>query len=285
MDQKIIDLYDEYTHRPLERRVFLERLATLAGGTAAALALLPLLENDYAHAQQVRPDDPRLETERVTFQGASGPVAGYLARPRGDAKAPAVIVVHENRGLNPHIEDVARRVAAAGFVALAPDLLSPLGGTPKDEDKARDMIRQLDAGKTVGNLEAATAWLAKRPRATGKVGAMGFCWGGGVVNQLAVAEPDLDAAVVFYGASPKPEQVPGIKAPLLLHYAGLDQRINETVPAYEQALKRAGKDYTVYMYEGVNHAFHNDMGGARYDEAAAKLAWRRTIDFLKQKLG
>ncbi|HEX7128244.1 MAG TPA: dienelactone hydrolase family protein [Thermodesulfobacteriota bacterium] len=284
MDQRIIDLYDEYTHRPLERRVFLERLAALAGSTAAAMALLPILENDYAHAQQVSPDDPRLETSRVTFKGATGDVAGYLARPRGDAKVPAVIVVHENRGLNAHIEDVARRVGAAGFVALAPDLLSPLGGTPKDEDRARDMIRQLDADKTVANLRAATAWLAKRPDTTGKVGAVGFCWGGGVVNQLAVAEPDLDAAVVFYGASPKPGQVPQIRAPLLLHYAGLDQRINETVPAYEQALKQASKDYTLYMYEGVNHAFHNDTAGARYDAQAAKLAWQRTVDFLKQKL-
>jgi carboxymethylenebutenolidase len=284
VDQRIIDLYDEYTHRPLDRRVFLERLAALAGGTAAALALLPLLENDYAHAQQVPPDDPRLRSERVSYPGAAGPVAAYLARPRGDARAPAVIVVHENRGLSPHIEDVARRFAAAGFVALAPDLLSPLGGTPKDDDRARQMTGELDPSTTVGNLKAATAWLARRPDATGKVGAVGFCWGGGVVNQLAVAEPDLDAAVVFYGTSPKPEQVPGIKAPLLLHYAGLDERVNQSVPAYEQALKAAGKEYTLYRYEGVNHAFHNDVGGARYNEQAAKLAWQRTLDFLKQKL-
>jgi carboxymethylenebutenolidase len=285
VDQRVIDLYDEYTHRPLDRRVFLERLAALAGGTAAALALLPLLENDYAHAQQVPPDDSRLRTERVTYQGASGPVAAYLARPRGEGRAPAVIVIHENRGLNAHIEDVARRVGAAGFVALAPDLLSPLGGTPRDEDRARDMIGRLDAQATVGNLKAATVWLAGRPEATGKVGAVGFCWGGGMVNQLAVAEPDLDAAVVFYGASPKPEQVAAIRAPLLLHYAGLDARINQSVPAYEQALKAARKDYTLYMYEGVNHAFHNDTNAARYDERAARLAWQRTIDFLKQKLG
>jgi carboxymethylenebutenolidase len=195
-----------------------------------------------------------------------------------------VIVIHENRGLNAHVEDVARRVGAAGFVALAPDLLSALGGTPRDEDRAREMIGRLDAQTTVGNLKAATAWLANHPTTTGKVGAVGFCWGGGMVNQLAVAEPDLDAAVVFYGASPNAERVPGIKAPLLLHYAGLDERINQSVPAYEQALKSAGKDYTLHMYEGVNHAFHNDTGGARYNEQAAKLAWQRTIDFLKQKL-
>jgi carboxymethylenebutenolidase len=285
VDQRIIDLYDEYTHRPLERRVFLERLAALAGGTAAALALLPLLENAYAHAQQVPPDDPRLQTERVTYPGASGPVAAYLARPRGEGRAPAVVVIHENRGLNAHIEDVARRVGAAGFVALAPDLLSPLGGTPRDEDRAREMIGRLDARATVGDLKAAAAWLARHAAATGKVGAVGFCWGGGMVNQLAAAEPDLDAAVVFYGASPKPEQVPGIKAPLLLHYAGLDARINESVPAYEQALKGAGKEYALHTYEGANHAFHNDTNAARYDERAARLAWQRTIDFLKQKLG
>jgi carboxymethylenebutenolidase len=285
VDQRIIDLYDEYTHRPLDRRVFLQRLAALAGSTAAAFALLPVLENDYACAQQVPPDDPRLQTARVTYQGASsGPVAAYLVRPRGDARAPAVIVVHENRGLNAHIEDVARRLAVAGFVALAPDLLSPLGGTPRDEDRAREMIDRLDAQATVGDLKAATAWLANHPNTTGKVGAVGFCWGGGMVNQLAVAEPALDAAVVFYGASPKAEQVAGIKAPLLLHYAWLDERINQSVPAYEQALKSAGKDYTLHMYEGVNHAFHNDTNAARYREQAAKLAWQRTIDFLKRKL-
>ncbi len=285
MNQRIIDLYDEYTHRPLDRRVFLQRLAALAGSTAAAFALLPVLENDYARAQQVPPDDPRLQTARVTYQGASSrPVAAYLVRPRGDARAPAVIVVHENRGLNAHIEDVARRLAVAGFVALAPDLLSPLGGTPRDEDRAREMIDRLDAQATIGDLKAATAWLANHPNTTGKVGAVGFCWGGGMVNQLAVAEPALDAAVVFYGASPKAEQVAGIKAPLLLHYAGLDERINQSVPAYEQALKSAGKDYTLHTYGGVNHAFHNDTNAARYREQAAKLAWQRTIDFLKRKL-
>lgn len=284
MDQRIIDLYDEYTHRPLPRRVFLERLAALAGGTAAAAALLPLLETRYAHAAQVPPGDPRLAAARTTFQGASGPIAAYLARPRGEGRAPGVIVVHENRGLNPHIEDVARRLAAAGFVALAPDLLSSAGGTPADEDRARDMIRELDAERTVGDLRAAVAWLADRSRTTGKVGAVGFCWGGGIVNRLAVAEPELDAAVVFYGASPKPEEVSAIRAPLLLHYAGLDERINETVPAYEAALRRAGKTYRLHMYEGANHAFHNDANGARYDARAAALAWERTVAFLRETL-
>lgn len=285
MDQRIIDLYDEYTHRPLDRRVFLERLASLAGGTAAAGTLLALLENDYAHAQQVAPDDGRIRTETARYDGATGPVAAYLVRHRGDAKAPAVIVVHENRGLNPHIEDVTRRVAAEGFVALAPDLLSPLGGTPEDEDQAREMIGRLDTQGTVADLLAARAWLAIHPAATGKVGAIGFCWGGGMVNRLAVADPDLNAAVVFYGASPKVEQVAAIRAPLLLHYAGLDTRINESVPTYEQALRSANKEYRLHRYEGAQHAFHNDTNAARYDEAAAKLAWQRTIAFLKQKLG
>lgn len=284
MDQKIIDLYDEYTHKPLDRREFLRRLAALAGGAAAASALLALLENNYAHAQQVSPDDARLKAERVTYPGASGPVAAYLALPRESAKAPAVIVIHENRGLNPHISDVARRVAAAGFVALAPDLLAPLGGTPEDEDQARTLFGRLDAGTTVGNLKAARAWLAGHPATTGKVGVVGFCWGGGMVNQLAVADPDLNAAVVFYGDSPRPEQVKAIEAPLLLQYAGLDTRINASVPAFEQALKGANKEYTLHMYDGVNHAFHNDTNPARYNEAAATLAWQRTIAFFRQKL-
>lgn len=285
MDQRIINLYDEYTHAPLDRRVFLERLAGLAGSAAAASALLPLLENNYALAQQVKADDARLRIERAAFPGATGPVGGYLARPQGAAKAPAVIVIHENRGLNPHIEDVARRVALAGFVALAPDLLSPLGGTPTDEDRARDMIGKLDAQQTVANLKAAVSWLSGHEASTGKVGVIGFCWGGGMANQLAVAEPELDAAVAFYGRQPRPERVAAIRAPLLLHYAGLDEGINQGIPAFEQALKAAGKNYALHMYEGVNHAFHNDTAQARYSEPAARLAWERTVAFLKKELG
>ncbi len=284
MDPKIIALYDEYTHAPLDRRVFLERLTALAGSAASAYALLPLLENNYAVAQTVPADDPDLITERVTFPGATGPVNAYLARPRAGGKHPGVIVIHENRGLNPHTEDVTRRAAKAGFVALGPDMLSPLGGTPSNEDQAREMISRLDAAQTVANLKAAVGWLVQQSTTNGKVGAMGFCWGGGMVNQLAVAEPALNAGVVFYGRSPEAAKIPDIRAPLLLHYAGLDDSINQTVPAYTAALDKAGKSYTLYRYEGANHAFLNDTNAARYNREAAELAWQRTVDFLKKQL-
>jgi carboxymethylenebutenolidase len=284
MDQRIIDLYDDYTHRHLDRRLFLERAAKLAGGTAAAVALLPLLQANYAAAQQVPADDNRLQAGRVEFPGASGTVKGYLARPTGDAKLPGLIVIHENRGLNPHIEDVARRAALAGFVALAPDLLSVSGGTPADEQAAMAGIKALDRSQAVGELEAAIAWLRSRPDATGKVGAVGFCWGGGMANLLATAAPDIDAVSVFYGPVPPLDAVARIKAPLLLNYAGLDTRIDADLPAYEAALKKAGVRYTLHMYEGVNHAFHNDTSAARYDAKAARLAWQRTIDFFDATL-
>jgi carboxymethylenebutenolidase len=284
MDRRIMELYDEYTHRPLERRVFLERLTRLAGGTAAATALLPLLEPNYANAQQVPADDPRLRTERVTFQGSTGPVSGYLARPAGDEDVPAVILIHENRGLNPHTEDVARRTALAGFMALAPDMLSPLGGTPDNPDRAREMIGQLDRQQTVADLRSAVSWLGEAPGSNGNVGVVGFCWGGGMANALAAAEPELDAAVVFYGMSPAPEEVGTIQAPLLLHYAGRDNRINASVPAYEEALRGAGKRYELHMYEDVDHAFLNDTSAERYDAEAAELAWNRTVEFLRSTL-
>lgn len=284
VDPRVIDLYDEYTHRPLERRVFLERLAVLAGSAAAALALLPALQNDYARAAQVAPDDSALDAKRLEFPGGAGKVKGYFARPKKGDRLPAVIVLHENRGLNAHIEDVTRRAAKAGFLALAPDCLSASGGTPTDEDEARARIGKLDRQAVVADLEGARRFLAGQKHANGKVGAVGFCWGGGMVNQLAVADPDLAAGVVFYGMSPAPEQVPSIKAKMLLHYAGLDERINEGVPAYEAALKQAGVTYTLHRYEGVQHAFHNDSNAARYDAAAAALAWKRTIDFLTAAL-
>ncbi len=287
MDQAIIDLYDEYTHAPLKRRVFLARLVQLAGGTAAAAAILARLEPNYAKAAVVEPDDPRLAVERLDYPGATGGVSAYVARP-ADASGPlpAVIVIHENRGLNQHIEDVARRAALAGFLALAPDLLSPLSGTPGDPDRAREMIGQLDAAQAVRDAAAAIDALKARPDANGRVGAVGFCWGGGVVGQLAVAAGDrLGAAVVFYGRAPDSTEVAKIQAPLLLHYAGLDERINAGVPAFQGALDAAGTDYRLHMYEGVNHAFHNDSSAERYDAAAAALAWERTIDFLNQQLG
>lgn len=284
MDQTIIDLYDEYTHAPLPRRVFLERLTAMLGSAAAVPAVLAAIEPNYARAAMVEPGDPRISTETVSFQGATGDVRGYVARPKATERAPAVIVIHENRGLNPHIEDVARRFAAEGFVALAPDLLSPLGGTPADPDRARDMFGQLDAGKTVNNLIAAQSFLMSYRYSNGKVGAVGFCWGGGMVNQFAIKAPDLKAAVAYYGPTPDPAQVGSIKAPMLLHYGGLDQRINAGIPAYEDALKKAGVPHHIYVYEGANHAFNNDTSADRYNEQAAKLAWGRTVEFLRQYL-
>ena len=283
MDQRIIDLYDEYTHAPLKRRVFLDRLAAMAGGTAAAALLLPLLEH-RAVAAIVAADDARVSAASVTYPGQTGDVKGYLAKPAAGGRNGAVVVIHENRGLNAHIEDVARRVAVAGFLALAPDLLSPAGGTPADEDKARDLIGKLDAAATVQNLVAAVAWLRKHPDGNGKVGAVGFCWGGGMTNQLAVNDPTLDAAVAYYGPQPDAASAARIKAPLLLHYGALDDRIDAGIPAYKAALDHAGVSYKVYMYEGANHAFNNDTSAARYNAAAAKLAWDRTVAFLTEKL-
>ncbi|WP_029008480.1 dienelactone hydrolase family protein [Azospirillum halopraeferens] len=284
MDQRIIDLYDEYTHKPLPRRVFLERLTVLVGGAAAVPAVLRVIEPNYAMAAMVAEDDPAITAGMIDHPGGAGTLRGYLARPAGGGRSPAVIVIHENRGLNPHIRDVARRFARDGFLALAPDLLTPLGGTPDDPDRARDLIGQLQRDAVVADLRAMTAFLEGHDGGNGKVGAVGFCWGGGMVNQLAVAEPGLDAGVVYYGPSPEPAQAASIKAPLLLHYAGLDERINAGVPAYETALKAAGVDHTLHMYEGVNHAFNNDTSAERYDEAAATLAWQRTVAFLKDRL-
>jgi carboxymethylenebutenolidase len=284
MDQSIIDLYDEYTHAPLDRRVFMARLAQLTGSTAAAMALVSLLEANQARAALVAPDDQRLETGRTTYPGRMGDVKAYMARPKGAAKLPAVIVIHENRGLNAHIEDVARRAALEGFLALAPDLLSPMGGTPANEDTARDMIGKLDGQQTVQNLIAAITFLETHAQGNGKVGAMGFCWGGGMVGELAVNAAALDAGVVYYGRQPKAAEVEKIKAPLLLQYAGQDARINEGIPAFEEALKKSNKPYTLYIYEGAQHAFNNDTGEARYNKSAAEQAWSRTIAFLKEHL-
>jgi len=284
VDQKIIDLYDEYTHKPLPRRVFLERLTVLVGGAAAIPAILAQIEPNYALAAQVEADDTRIAAERIKFQGATGDVGGYLARPKLAEQAPSVIVIHENRGLNPHIEDVTRRFAAEGFVALAPDLLAPLGGTPPDADRAREMIGQLDADKTVNNLVAAMSHMMAYRYSNAKVGAVGFCWGGGMANRLAIKASDLKAAVAFYGAPPDPAQVTTIKSPMQLHYAGLDQRINANVPAFEEALKKAGVEHEIHMYEGANHAFLNDTSAERYNKQAADLAWGRTVEFLKKNL-
>ncbi len=285
MDQRIINLFDEYTHRPLKRDEFLKRLASLTGSMTAAMAVLPLLEVNYAQAATIADHDDRIKTESVTFLGAGITMKGYLARPAADGKYPAVVVIHENRGLNPHIEDITRRVALAGFVAIAPDALSGSGGTPAEETQMRELFGKLDATNTRMNFEKAVDYLKTRPDSTGKVGCVGFCWGGAMANQLAVHAPDLKAAVAFYGRQPDAADVPQIKSAVQLHYGGLDERVNAGIPAYEEALKKAGVPYELYVYEGAQHAFNNDTAPTRYNEAAAKLAWSRTLTFLKEKLG
>jgi carboxymethylenebutenolidase len=284
MDRKIIDLYDEYTHELLGRRAFLKKLSILAGGTVAARALLPLLENNDARAEIVPKDDSRLDTDDINYPGATGEVRAHFARPKGDAKLPGVVVVHQNKGLEPYIQDVTRRVALAGFLAIGPDALSPLGGTPKDSNEAKSLQKKLDKQATVNNYIAAVKYLKTHPESTGKVGIIGFCWGGSMANQVAVNSPDLSAAVPFYGGQPAAEDVPKIKASLLLHYAGDDARVNKGIPAFEAALKKASISYKMYMYEGVKHAFHDDTRADRYNKEAAQLAWQRTIAFLKEKL-
>ena len=312
--RRAITLYDRFTHEGMDRRRFIAELTAIAGSTAAATTLLSAIAADPAAAALTAPDDPASITHRVQWRTGPGqparnaPVAGkpdagvkgrpttapataserllngYLAAPAGSpAPLPGVIVVHENRGLNPYIEDVARRVAKAGFVALAPDGLSSVGGYPGNDDKGRELQQTVDPGKLMNDFFAAVEFLMKSELTTGKVGITGFCYGGGVANAAAVAYPELAAAVPFYGRQPRPEDVPRIKAPLLLHYAGLDNGINEGWPAYEAALKAAGKTYEAYIYPGVNHGFHNDST-PRYDEAAAKLAWDRTVGWFKRYL-
>ena len=236
-----------------------------------------------AQAQVVPKDHPRLYVEDIEYPGETGEILAHFARPKGDLKLPGVVVIHENRGLNPHTEEVARRIALEGFLAIAPNALSPLGGTPEDVDEARSLMQKLDSQSTIQNFVAAVKYLKTHPKSTGKVGVTGFCWGGGVTNQIAVNSPDLKAAAPFYGRQPAPEDVPKIKASLLLHYAGLDERINKGIPAFEAALKEASVDYKIFMYEGAEHAFFNDTS-SRYHEEAAKLAWKRTIAFFKQTL-
>jgi carboxymethylenebutenolidase len=286
MDPRILALYDEYTHAPLARRVFLERLALLAGGAAAANALLPFLDNNYAVAAMVEPNDARIAVERVRAKVPSGEMLLYVATPRGGpAQRAAVIVIHENRGLNPHIQDMTRRVAVAGYTAVGVDLLAAQGGTPPDEDKARDMFAKVDRAAALADLVAVVDWVAARPDATGKIGAIGFCWGGGISNALATVSPRVAATTTYYGVAPPTAEVAKIRTKLLLHYAGNDARVNATLPEYEGALKASGVDYRIYVYEGVEHAFNNDTSGARYNEAAAKLAWSRTLEFFKATLG
>jgi carboxymethylenebutenolidase len=284
MDQRIINLFDEYTHKPLTREEFFSKLVKLTGSTSAAVAILPLLEVNYAKAETIADQDDRLITERVTYSGDGGEMKGYLARPKKESKYGAVIVIHENRGLNPHIEDVTRRAALEGFLVLAPDALSPLGGTPEDADKARDMFQQLDAKKTIASFAKGFDYLKARKDCNGKLGCVGFCWGGAMANNLAVNVPELLVAAPFYGRQPDASEVPKIKAFVQLHYAAMDERVNAGIPGYEEALKSAGIAYELFMYEGAQHAFHNDTAPTRYNEAAAKLAWGRTMDLFNKKL-
>jgi carboxymethylenebutenolidase len=284
--QDLLDLYDGYVHGQITKRDFLDRAAKYTLGGLTAAAVLDQLSPRYALAEQVPPDDPSISAEWIEYESPEGhgAIKAYLVRPAGaEGPLPGVVVVHENRGLNPYIQDVARRVASAGFMALAPDGLSPLGGYPGTDDEGREMQRTLDTAKLMEDFFAAFEHLKARDDSTGKVGVVGFCYGGGVSNAMAVAYPELAASVPFYGRQPDAEDVSKIEAPLLIHYAGLDERINAGWPAYEEALKANDVDYTAYVYPDVNHGFHNDTT-PRYDGAAAELAWERTIDFFNQHL-
>ena len=285
--QELLDLYDYYVHGKLTKRELLDRVGTFAVGGLTATAILASLSPNYALAQQVEFTDPDIVAEYITYPSPEGhgQVRGYLVRPAGaSGPVPGVVVVHENRGLNPYIEDVARRVAKAGFVALAPDGLTSMGGYPGNDEKGRELQQKVDSRKLMNDFFAAIDFLQQDERTSGKVGITGFCYGGGVSNAAAVAFPELGAAVPFYGRQPPAADVPRITAPLLIHYAELDAGINQGWPAYEAALKAAGKTYEAHIYPGVNHGFHNDST-PRYDEAAAKLAWGRTIDWFKRHLG
>jgi carboxymethylenebutenolidase len=282
----VLKLFDKYVHGDISRREFLDRAAAFAVAGVSAAALLESLSPDFAAGQRITPDDSRLTTSYVMYDSpmGGGTIRAYLAQPASrSGKLPGVVVIHENRGLNPHIEDIARRIALDGYVALAPDALTPLGGYPGNEDDARALFGKLDRDTLVYDFLDAVDYLERYDGCTGKVGAVGFCFGGGIVNQLAVRRPDLAAGVAFYGAQPAADDVPKIKAPLMLHYAGLDERVNAGWPAYRAALDKAKVEYLAYTYDGANHGFNNDTT-PRFDEAAASLAWQRTMDFFAEHL-
>jgi carboxymethylenebutenolidase len=285
MNQEIINLFDEFTHKPLSRNEFMKRLAKLTGGTAAALAILPLLEVNYAHAATIAENDDDLIIEDITYEGDGSTMKAYFAKPKAAAgKLGAVIIIHENRGLTPHIKDVTRRVAKAGYLALGVDALSPLGGTPANEDEARGLFAKLDAQKNINNFLKGFDYLRSRPDCNGKTACVGFCWGGGMVNKIAVNSPQLNAAVAYYGGQAAAEDVPKIKASLLLHYGGLDERVNAGIPAYKTALEAAKTKHEIFIYEGAQHAFNNDTAPTRYNAEVAKLAWERTLKLFKETL-
>lgn len=285
MSEKFNDLYSDYRKGKTTRRDFLRKLALYAGSTAAAMTLLPVLEGNYAKAAEPLEDNEGLVTDYITYRGQKKDVKAFLARPEKEGKYPAVIVIHEIFGLNPHIEDVTRRFAKEGFLSIAPDALSVLDGSPGDDlNAAMAKIRELDPEETTQNFVAAVKYLKTNPLSNGKVGCTGFCWGGGMTNQVAVSTPDLDAAVPYYGSQPSAEDVKKIHAPIMAHYGANDERINAGIEAFEKALKDSGKEYQIFIYEGAGHAFNNDSNANSYNEAAAKLAWERTVKFFKEKL-
>lgn len=286
VNQGVFDLYDEYAHNKIERKQFLERLTVYAIGGITVQSLLSFIMPNYVDSTEIRPDDPRIRTEYIYYESpkGGGKIRGLLSKPSGaKGKLPGIVVVHENRGLNPYIEDVGRRLAVEGFISLAPDALTPLGGYPGNDDDGRALQSKLNRNDMLEDFIAAYGYLISRDDCIGKAGVVGFCFGGWIANMMAVKIPSLSAAVPFYGEQPTKEEAARIKAPLMLHYAGLDSRIDAGWPAYEEALKQYGKNYKVFFYEGVNHGFHNNTT-PRYDKAAADLAWKRTIDFFKDKI-
>jgi len=282
VDRRIIDLYNEYVHSALPRREFMTRLASIAGSSAAAMAILPFIEPNYAQARQVEPDDKRLKGEKIEFDGPQGKVKAYVAMPRKlgkNEKVSGILVIHENRGLNEHIEDVARRAALGGYIAIAPDGLSVAGGAPADQEAARDLFAKQDPARIAGDVLAGVPWLGKNPQCNGKIGAVGFCYGGGLALRAAIEAEGVDAAVCFYGRQLSTDETQRLKVPVLLNYAGSDERINAGIPEFRTALDTVGVPYSLNMYPGTQHGFHNDSSAARYNEPAAKLAWSRTMDF------
>ncbi len=284
MDKRVTKLYEDYREGRTSRRQFLKKLALVAGSTAAAVALMPVLEDNHIKAAGRSVQEPSVTTGFINYPGVTGDVRAYLASPEKGNKFPAVIVIHENRGLVPHIQDVTRRMAGEGFLVLAPDALSPVGGTPDDVSNVRELFGKLNNEETVKNFVAAVKYLKTHPKSNGKVGCTGFCWGGGMTNNVAVNAPDLDAAVPYYGRQPSPEDVAKIKAPVMAHYGENDERINAGIPAFEEALKKNNIEYQIFIYPGAGHAFNNDTNPDRYNEEAAKLAWKRTVAFFKEKL-
>ena len=284
ISQEIYNLFDEYIHSTMQRRVFMRRLSKLAGGTAAAAAIAPMLMCNYAVAETIKADDPRIDAQWVTYKGMSGDVKAYLVKPKNVTKAGTIVVTHENRGLNPHIQDVTRRFAIDGFVSLGVDYMSQVGGTPDTEEAAMKEFAKMDPTKAVGDGVAAVQFLKTHANSNGKVGAVGFCWGGGMVNQIAVNSPDLNAGVAYYGIQPKAEDAKKVKAKMMLHYAALDERITSGSEAWVKALKESNIDVQSFIYPNSQHAFNNDTSAERYNPEVAKLAWDRTIEFFKKNL-